>query len=123
LFLEESVGEKASLRDGYEQMRACALSPETVEVRVLGSDLFLKKGFLSWILAMLPMKSTPTPERRIPVSFTKSDLSSAIVMPLANILMRWSVEEDGISGRQNKKRALKPKGVPVHTAIHPTPGN
>jgi len=82
------------LQDDYEELRAYALSPAKTPSRPLGLDLWLKKGFLSWVVAMLfkiselESKQPPTMELEQPL------LPENLLIPLTNILMEWSIQND-----------------------------
>jgi len=97
--------DSGSLRDDYEELRAYALSPVKTPSRPLGLDLWLKRGFLSWIIAMLRRDSPTTPTSSVPARLENPVIPTGMVMSLSNILMEWSNKN---AGQQNQERAFNP---------------
>ena len=82
--------DKAHLLNDYEQLRAYALSSIKVPSRPLALDLWLKKGFLSWIITMLSKATKPEPLRHVPALVESSYISADLLISIANILLEWS---------------------------------
>jgi hypothetical protein len=83
------------LRDNYEQLRAYALSPAKKPERPMGLDLWFKKGFLSWLIAMaadiLPARAVFPP----PAHIIQAEFRTGLAMPLTNILIEWGEKHGG----------------------------
>ena len=84
-----------SLRDNYEQLREYCLSPAKAPSRPLGLDLWIKKGFLSWSMAIF---SGESPQKFVPRVYAQAGSAVAtegLSISLANILMDWSDQNGG----------------------------
>ena len=92
-----------SLCDNYEELRAYAISPAKIPSQPLGLDLWLKKGFLSWITIMLRRDSSAISLRYNPVQAANSDIPIDLVISLTNILKEWS---DNNVRKRNQERAF-----------------
>jgi len=82
------------LRDNYEQLRAYALSPVKNPACPLGLDLWLKKGFLAWIMAMAVGVPAARSVFLAPARIGQAEIRTGLAMPLTNILMEWSEKRD-----------------------------
>ena len=94
-----------NLRDSYEQLREYCLTSSEAPSRPLGLDLWIKKGFLSWSMAIF---SGESPQKLAPRAYAQADnavMPEGLSISLANILMDWS---DKNGGQQNQERASKP---------------
>jgi hypothetical protein len=106
------------LRENYEQLRAYALSPVKNPMRPVGLDLWLKRGFLAWITAMLVSVPAAQP---MSARAAGTEIVAGISMLLANILMGWNDAYDGAK-RENQPKSLDAQGIPVRQAVHAAAG-
>jgi len=75
-------------KENYEALRAYVLSPFKTPSRPLGLDLWSKKGFLAWALAVFQHDPTSAYANRDAPEVATAP--SALVIPLANIINEWS---------------------------------
>ena len=81
--------ETGAIQDGYEELRAYALSPlKAVPLRLLGLDLWNKKGFLAW--SLIAFHHNPPAVQVNRIATETLDVPSALVVPLTNIINDWS---------------------------------
>lgn len=100
---KNTTEEKTNLCDNYEELRAYAISPVKIPSQPLGLDLWLKKGFLSWIAIMRHRYSPSIPLRYNPEQSENLDIPIDLVISLSNILTEWSNKN---VGKQNQERAF-----------------
>jgi hypothetical protein len=85
------------LHDGYEELRAYALSKIKFPSQPLGLDLWLKKGFLAWAEIMLCRDLPAKSINCAPMRPEKFDLAMALVLSISNILTEWSENNVGFN--------------------------
>jgi hypothetical protein len=82
------IADRMQLQDGYEALRAYALSMVKTPSRPLGLDMWNKKGFLTWAAASCRRAAPPAPTMRVAAGHLGAP--SALMMPLTNIIEDWS---------------------------------
>jgi len=122
------LADKESLRDTYEELRAFAISPVKIPTQPMGLDLWLKRGFLSWII--ITLRKDPPQISRDPIRGENPGLPAAqvkntsvppgLVISLSNILMEWS---DKNVRQQDQEGTFDPQSVPLHTPVYPSPSS